>query len=46
MSPSTAEREDGDGRAADGEARRRHHRRHQTFKPFPAFRQFRPELAD
>ena len=34
-----AEREDGDGGPADGEARRRHHRRHQALEPLPAFRQ-------
>ena len=28
-----------DGRAADGEARRGHHRRHQALEPLPAFRQ-------
>ena len=35
-----AEREDGDGGAADGEARRRHDGRHQALEPLPAFRQF------
>ena len=35
-----AEREHGDRRAADGEARRRHHGRHQALEPLPAFRQF------
>ena len=34
-----AEREDRDGGAPDGEARRRHHRRHQALEPLPAFRQ-------
>ena len=34
-----AEREHRDGRAADGEARRRDHRRHQALEPLPAFRQ-------
>ena len=34
-----AEGEDRDGRAANGEARRRHDRRHQALEPLPAFRQ-------
>ena len=36
-----AEREHGDRRAPDGEARRRGHRRHQALEPLPAFRQLR-----
>ncbi len=34
-----AEREHRDGRAADGEAGRGHHRGHQPLEPLPAFRQ-------
>ena len=34
-----AEGKDRDGRAANGEARRRHDRRHQALEPLPAFRQ-------
>jgi len=33
------EREDGDGRTANGEARCGHDRRHQALEPLPAFRQ-------